>query len=227
MLHDIAGTVRAVRRRRRGPRAFTLLETMMALVIIGVGILAYVEAQTSFIKTNGWSSQAGTAMLLANEIREMTRRLPRHDPVTGLFVDNSSGSPVLVGWGREAGEATAADLDDIDDLDGLQFGNGGTLPGPIDAYGNVVPEVDINGVVETNAGNPVPLEGWSQRVIVEKVDPYNYSTVRAAGYSQAATSSLPAIPVNGFPLRVTVVVEYQSVDDVSPQEIARVTWVRP
>ena len=59
-------------------QGFTLLETMLALVIIGVGVLAFVDAQTSFIRSNNWSSQAATGMLLANEIRELTRTLPRH-----------------------------------------------------------------------------------------------------------------------------------------------------
>jgi len=70
-------------------RGFTLLETSMALVIIGVGVLAFVEAQNAFIKNNTWSSQAATATLLAGEIRERTRRLPRHDPVTGLYIETS------------------------------------------------------------------------------------------------------------------------------------------
>ncbi len=211
---------------RRGTRAFTLLETMMALVIIGVGILAFIDAHAAFNRTNSWSSNAGTGMLLANEIREMVRRLPRHDPVTGLYIEGSGGSAVLRGWGRETGEVTPRDIDDIDDLDGLVFGVGGTFPGPIDAFGNVVPAIDADGnIVPDGHGGNQSLEGWVQRVTVEKVDPYNFNTVRNHDYVQAASAQLPAIPVDGFPLRVTVAVTYQSLSDAAPREMARVQWV--
>ena len=66
-------------------RGFTLLETSMAMVIIGVGVLAFVDAQKAFITNNNWSSHAATGAYLANEVRELARRLPRHDPVTGLY----------------------------------------------------------------------------------------------------------------------------------------------
>lgn len=210
-----------------GRGGFTLLESMMALVIIGVGILAYVDAQSAFTQSNTWSSNAGTGMLLANEIREMVRRLPRHDPVTGLYIEGSGSGGTLRGWGLESGEVVASDIDDIDDLDGAVFGLGGTFPGPIDAFGNVIPAVDDNGNIVNDNGEARSLEGWTQRVTVEKVDPYNFNTVRADNYVQAASSQLPAIAVDGFPLKVTVVVQYQSLSDVAPQEVTRVTWVVP
>src|SRR6185295_13822857 len=109
-------------RRSSARRAFTLLETMMALIIIGVGVLAFVDAQTSFARSNNWSSQAATGYLLANEVREFSRHLKRHDPVTGLVIVGSGASQTLVGWGREGGELTVDDIDDLDDLDGVTFG---------------------------------------------------------------------------------------------------------
>lgn len=217
---------RRARGAKRRPRAFTLLETMMALVIIGVGILAFIDAHSAFNRTNSWSSNAGTGMLLANEIREMVRRLPRHDPVTGLYVEGSGGSAVLRGWGRETGEVTPQDIDDIDDLDATVLGVGGSFPGPINAFGNVIPAIDPDGNFVTDGnGATVSLEGWVQRVTVEKVDPYNFNTVRDHDYTQAASSQLPAISVEGFPLRVTVVVTFQSLSDAAPREMARVQWV--
>lgn len=196
----------------------------MALTIVGVGVLAFVDAQTAFTRSNAWSSQSATAMLLANEVREFTRKLSRHDPVTGLEIRSGT----LHGWGMESGEVDASDIDDVDDLDGVTFGNGGTFEGPIDAEGNVIPSININGDVQTDANDdPIPLQGWRQRVIVEKVDPYNFLTVRADNYQQAASASLPFIPVNEFPLRVTVIVEYQSLTDVNPQEVSRLTFIVP
>ena len=65
------------------PRAFTLLETALATIIVGVGVLSIVAAQQAFHIQNAWSTHASIATALGNEIREMTLNLPRHDPVTG------------------------------------------------------------------------------------------------------------------------------------------------
>ena len=199
----------------------------MALVIIGVGILAYVDAQSAFTQNNTWSSHSGTATLLANEIREMVRRLPRHDAVTGLYIEGTGAGATLRGWGLESGEIVSTDIDDIDDLDGAVFGLGGTFPGPIDAFGNMIPAIDDDGNIRSDEGVVRSLEGWTQRVTVTKVDPYNFNTGRADNYEQASSAQLPAITVSGFPLKVTVVVQYQSLTDVAPQEVTRVTWVVP
>lgn len=201
----------------------------MALVIIGVGVLAFVDAQAAFFQSNSWSSRAATGMLLANEIRERTRGLPRHDPSTGLsLAAGGGGAQVVVGWGREAGEVTVDDLDDLDDFDGLSFGLGGTFPGPIDAQGAIVPEINLNGSARLDGeGAPVALNGWTQRVTVDKIDPYNFSVIRADAYEQAATAQLPAIRIDRFPLRITVVVEYEDPANGQSQDITRLTWIVP
>lgn len=219
---------RTQRTRRNTRRGFTLLESLMALVIIGVGVLAFVDAQTAFHRSNNWSSRAATGMLLANEIREFTRHMTRHDPTTGLSISIGGGSPVLIGWGREAGEIDVRDLDDLDDLDGVSFGLTGMFPGPIDASGNIIPEIELNGAQRTDGeGNVVSLMGWTQRVIVEKVDPYNTTLVRANSYEQVASGTLPFIRVDRFPLRVTVIVEHQDIGSNRVEEITRLTWVVP
>jgi hypothetical protein len=205
---------------------FTLLETSLALVIIGVGVLAFVEAQQSFVRNNAWSSQAATGAYLANEIREFCRRLPRHDPVIGLYLDPDDPTRV-VGWGLEGGESDISDINDIDDLDGITFGAGG-FPGPINAIGELVPQTDVNGAVITDGdGRERALDGWFQSVTVEKVDPLNYGTTRAAGYKIDASGSDPGTAVDGFPLRVTVVVLYQGPADSQPSEITRAMWIVP
>lgn len=209
-------------------RGFTLLETSMALVIIGVGVLAFVEAQNAFVKNNMWSSQAATATLLAGEVRELSRRLPRHDPVTGLYIESTAQGDVLHGWGAESGEVTPEDFDDIDDLDGLKFGGDGDFDGPIDAKGEIVPSVDANGnpMVDQD-DNPIPMAGWSQSVYVDKLDPFNYATVREHAFKENANGDFPGRRVDQYPLRVTVVVEFQGPNDVQPVELARVSWIVP
>lgn len=71
------------RLRRARPDGFTLLETALAIIIVGSGVLAILYAQMAFHRQNDWSTHTSTATFLANEIREMTVRLSPHDPVTG------------------------------------------------------------------------------------------------------------------------------------------------
>lgn len=215
-------------RGRAGAPGFTLLESMMAMVIIGVGILAFVDAHGAFMRSNNWSSQAATGMLLANEVRELTRHMTRHDPVTGLTLQGSGVSAILTGWGREDGELAVDDLDDLDDLDGLVFGAGGNFVGPIDGFGGIVPAIDLQGnLVLDNEQNLVALQGWRQLVTVEKVDPYNFGQVRSDAYEQAASGQLPRIPVDSFPIRVTVVVDFTQPGETQAEEITRLTWIIP
>ena len=66
------------RRSRRGASiraGFTLIETALTTIIVGVGVLAIVAAQSAFHQKNDWSSHASIAMHLGNEIREGAGRL--------------------------------------------------------------------------------------------------------------------------------------------------------
>ncbi|MDX2146190.1 MAG: hypothetical protein SFZ23_01610 [Planctomycetota bacterium] len=199
----------------------------MSLVILGVGVLAFVEAQQSFVDANSWSTHAATGTFLCNELREFTRRFPRHDRVTGLFFQGSGASAVLTGWGRETGEVAVSDLDDLDDLDGLRFGVDGDFAGPINAFGDVIFDLDANGNPDMDEESRVPLRGWFQQIIVEKVDPSDNATVRADNYWVPAVGGVPARNVDRFPLRVTIIAEYQGPYDAEAREISRVSWIVP
>lgn len=131
-------------------RAFTLLETALAIVIVGVGVLAIVAAQQAFHQKNSWSTHASIATALGNEIRELTLNLPRNDPVTGQAK-----------WGPEVTETWVGDFDDLDDFDGPN-GDGYVFSaalgnGPINARREIIPN----------------MTGWSQTVRVYCVDPFN------------------------------------------------------
>lgn len=213
----------------RGSRSrggFTLLETALAMVIVIVGVLAIVEAQGAFIRSNRWSSHAATATYLAGEIREMMRTLPRHDSITGMWLAEDG---TLNGLGPEAGEVTVQDLDDIDDFNGMSFGLLGTFDGPVNAFGEVIPEVDPDtGQIKLDGfGNPLPMRGWTQEVIVEKVDPYNFAIVRPWGFFEGQSGNFAGRGVADYPLRVTVVVSYQFTPGAPFEEIARVSWIVP
>lgn len=216
--------------RHTAPGGFTLIEASLATVIIGVGVLAMVDAQTSFIVSNQWSSHAASATFLANEIREMTRALPKHDPVVGLFLTtDGEGNQSLEGWGPDAGESTLDDFDDIDDFDGMVFTwlatddiDNGDLPGPVNAFREVIPGLTIEGE-ETEES----MIGWSQTVIVRKVNPYDFAEELDADFSEPANGAFPGRTVDQYPLRVTVQVHYQSLSEIEPSMVTEVTWIVP
>lgn len=169
----------------RSRAGFTLIEAALATVIVGTGVLAIMFAQQTFHRQNDWAERSATAMRLAGEIREMTINLPRHDPVTGVEV-----------WGVEPNEVVLDDWDDVDDFENAVFsadlGNG-----PVSALRDVLPE----------------FHGWSQRIVVNNVDPFDLSTVLADG--------------EGSMLRVRVGVFYQGPLDTEPTEITNLTWIQP
>ncbi|MCE2968284.1 MAG: prepilin-type N-terminal cleavage/methylation domain-containing protein [Phycisphaerales bacterium] len=210
------------RSRRRG--GFTLLEAALALVILGVGVLALIESQAMFFAHNRYSTSAATGMYLCTELRERMRRLPRHDPVTGLYFEGTGQSATLQGWGPETSETSFLYYNDLDDYDGATFGAGATFAGPIDSAGLAISEVMPDGTIMENAeGEPVSMQGWSQRVRVEKVLPFDTSTAVASN----ATQSSPPVAVDQFPLRVTITAFYQGPLDAAPREMARLVFIQP
>jgi len=163
----------------------------MATVILGTGVLAIVQAQQYFYKQNSWSTQTSTATFLASEIRELLFRMPRNDPITGL--DN---------WGPEAGEDSPEDYDDLDDFDGSDS-NGtiwgapweGEANGPINSRGQIIPD----------------MQGWSQDITVQNVDPMSIWTTDVDGSTDM--------------VMVTVTIYYQGKFDASPTEITSMKWI--
>lgn len=139
-----------IRVRRRHPRrrgGFTLIEASLTTVIVGTGVLAIVAAQQAYHMKNNWAGRTTTAMLLANEMRELTLNMPLHDPITGE-----------TNYGPEADETTALSYDDLDDFAGTitaGTGTGTTFNPPINALRQ---EID-------------DLDRWTQVVTVENVLP--------------------------------------------------------
>ncbi|MHC4211043.1 MAG: type IV pilus modification PilV family protein [Planctomycetota bacterium] len=195
--------LRAAERRERRPgkrhrTGFTLIETALATIIVGVGVVAMVSAQAAFHKKNQWSTHASIAMALGNEIREMTWNLPQRDPVTGDAF-----------WGPEGNEISFDDYDDLDDFDG----DGGGLifsaalgNGPINARREIIPNMD----------------GWSQIVRVFNVDPFDI----AVDPDRPDDSLLPADGTTAV-IAVEVVIEFQAVNETTPREMTRVSWIAP
>jgi hypothetical protein len=138
-----------VNRQLLRPRTgFTLIETALATIIVGVGVLAIVAAYQAFHKQNGWSTHASIATRLGNEIREMTLNLPRHDPVTGSAT-----------WGPEANESWLGAYDDLDDFDNN------------DSNGWSFSAADGSGPINARREVISNMPGWTQIVRVFNVDP--------------------------------------------------------
>ena len=87
---------------------FSLVEVLIAIVLVGLAIASLVAANGSFTKANGAATQLSTAEFLVEQIRELTALLPVIDPESGVGT-----------FGPE--EATLAGYDDLDDFDGASF----------------------------------------------------------------------------------------------------------
>lgn len=228
---------------RLGVRAgFTLLETMLAVIIVGVGIVAIVYAQRHFLYQNLWSTHAATATYLANEVRELMRGLPRHDPETdGLYFTNPDDLTTLTGWGPETNELDPRDFNDVDDFSNAVFGTATDLPqwlidegftryaGPIDALGDVIPQVDWDGsvpLIEVNGQQvPMPMTGWTQIVRVQKVEPNDFNTPVVRHARELGSTGEIVRSVNQYPLLVTVTILYEGIFEDSAPPVTSVSWV--
>ena len=88
---------------------FSLIEVLIAIILVGLAIASLVTANSAFTKANGAGVELSTAEFLIEQIRELSILLPVIDPNTGVST-----------FGPEAGE-TLADYDDLDDFDGASF----------------------------------------------------------------------------------------------------------
>lgn len=218
-------------------RGFTLLETMLAMTITLVGVLAVMQAQRAFLFNNLWSSNAASAAYLASEVRELTRSLPRHDRFSGgLYFTDPADTGTLTGFGPEPNETSPEDFDDLDDYDGAVFGDATALPdhftvrnrfpGPIGADGNILEEVDWDAVVVTEKVDDVEeilaMQGWTQCVEVEIVDPFDYALpADLDAYDETVRN------INQYPVRVTVYILFQTDWSEDAPALTRVSWVVP
>jgi hypothetical protein len=105
--------------RRRG---FSLMETALTTIIVGVGVLSLVELLAKGTSTNIESSELTAGVNLAKNIREMSLKLAFLDPTTPS------------NWGLDAGESATnpSGFNDINDLDGM------TYSPPVDSRGKKI-----------------------------------------------------------------------------------------
>jgi prepilin-type N-terminal cleavage/methylation domain-containing protein len=87
---------------------FTLVEVMIAIIMVGLAIASLMGASLSFTRANALGTELSTAEFLIEQIREMSALLPVIDPDTGTSA-----------FGHE--EVSLAAWDDLDDFDGAVF----------------------------------------------------------------------------------------------------------
>jgi len=129
---------------------FSLIEVMIAILLIGLAIAALMASNIAFTKANGAGTDLSTAEFLVEQIRELTTLLPVVDPLTP-----ESGVDV---FGPDPGETTLATYDDLNDFNGF---NSAALSAPIDANRNPL----------------VELAAFSQQITVENVNASDFELV--------------------------------------------------
>ncbi|MHC4352952.1 MAG: type IV pilus modification PilV family protein [Planctomycetota bacterium] len=87
---------------------FSLIEVLIAVMLVGLAVAALMAANAALTKANGAGTDLSTAEFLIGEIAELTALLPVVDPNGGLI------------FGPETGEVLA-NYDDLDDFDGENF----------------------------------------------------------------------------------------------------------
>jgi len=90
-------------------KGFSLIEVLIAIVLVGFAVASLVASNIAFTRANGAGTELTTAEFLIEQIRELTVLLPVVDPETETDI-----------FGPESGE-TLATYDDLDDFNGASF----------------------------------------------------------------------------------------------------------
>ena len=90
-------------------KGFTLIEVLIATILVGCAIASLMVANQAFTKANDAGTDLSTAEFLIEQIKELMALLPVVDPQTDVTT-----------FGPETGEVLAG-FDDLDDFDGANF----------------------------------------------------------------------------------------------------------
>ncbi len=98
-------------------KGFTLMEVMVAMVILFIGLLGLISATASIIQGNDISRQMTTAVSLAQEEMEILKRTSYPDGALGAGSHSDAGNPVGLIYTRTwtvTDNSPAADLKTIE-----------------------------------------------------------------------------------------------------------------
>jgi prepilin-type N-terminal cleavage/methylation domain-containing protein len=133
---------------------FTLIEALVATVLIGVSIAALIASNVSHTQANAHGMYTSTAEFLIEEIRAMTMPLDFVEP-----------DEIPDTFGPDNGEVDVGDYDDLDDFDGVTFSP------PVDVSGNALNDFsEYSQVVTVKSVNPADF--------TSAVDDFDSSIVR-------------------------------------------------
>jgi hypothetical protein len=105
----------SAKQRPKKRRGLTLLETSLATLIVGLSVLAITKLILAVTQQNFYAQKTTTALMLADNIRELMIGLPMCDPASGVHL------------GPNTGQSTVDKFNDVEDF------NGYTASPPIDA----------------------------------------------------------------------------------------------
>jgi prepilin-type N-terminal cleavage/methylation domain-containing protein len=164
--------LRNVPRGPRGVRGFTLTEVIVATAVVGIGISALMVATKSGTEVNMVGREITQATFLAQELRELTLRLPFSDQDDG-DQDNPPGPD---------GSDPQVFVDDLDDLMGV------TYSPPRDASAEVITDmdgwaqtIDLSWRDPSNLAASVAL-GSSNMIYVDVTISHSGRTVLSTGW---------------------------------------------
>ena len=146
---------------------FTLIEVLIAVLLVGLSITALVMASNSFTMANSAGADLSTAEFLIEQIRELTTLLPVVDPGTTTAT-----------FGAE--EASLADYDDVDDFDSATFSP------PIDA--SRAPLGNFTGFSQQVTAQNVSASNF-ETVVADHTSPFVRITVNVRQNGQMITSA--------------------------------------
>lgn len=125
---------------RKSTEGFTLIEVLIAAILVGLAVAALVAANGTLTMANGEGTDRSTAEFLAEQIREMTATLS--------VVEPGASSPT---WGPEPLETTLTAYDDLDDFDGLTFSPPiGANKGVLNEFSAFSQQVTVQNVSASN-----------------------------------------------------------------------------
>lgn len=126
------------RSENKNKSGFTLIEALIATILIGVSIAALITSNISHTQANAHGMYTTTAEFLIEEIRAMTMPMAFVEP-----------DEVPDTFGPDEGEVDVGDYDDLDDFDGVTFSP------PVDVNGNSLNDFsEYSQIVTVESVNP-------------------------------------------------------------------------
>ena len=117
---------------------FTLVEVLIATILVGCAIASLMVANRAFTQANDAGTDLSTAEFFIEQIKELTALLPVVDPDGGTT------------FGPETGENLAG-YDDLDDFDGANFSPPiNTDRNPLNDYVSFSQQVTVENVSASN-----------------------------------------------------------------------------